>query len=86
MEAYFSLVQQKGLISITGQPMSINCHYIEIIQTLREIGFIATKLVTIPQILNWKKTEIDLMYLYITARLLVPAVEENLNLQEKIEK
>ena len=86
MEAYFNLVQQKGLISIIGQPMSINCHYIENIQTLREIGFIATKPATNPQILIWKKTEIDIIYSYVTARLLVPAVEENLNLQEKIEK
>jgi hypothetical protein len=66
--------------------MSINYLYIENIQTLREIGFIASNPVTSPQILIWKETEIDLIYSYITSRLLVPAVEENLNLQEKIEK
>jgi len=86
MEAYSSLVQQKELISIIGQPMSINYHYIENIPTLREIGFIATKPVTNPQILIWKKTEIDIIYSCITARLLVLAVEEDLNLQEKIEE
>jgi hypothetical protein len=66
--------------------MSINYHYEENIQTLRETGFIATKPVTNPQIVIWKKTDIDVIYSYITVRLLVPAVEENLNLQEKIEK
>jgi hypothetical protein len=64
--------------------MSINYHYIENIQTLREIGFIATKPVTNPQILIWKKSEIYIIFSYIIARFLVPAVEENLNLQEKI--
>lgn len=86
MQAQFILVEQTGLISVIGQPMSINYHYVGNIQSLRETGFIATKPITNPQILIWKKTEIDVIYSYITARLLVPAVEENLNLQEKIEK
>jgi hypothetical protein len=66
--------------------MSINYLYIWNTQTLRETGFIASNPVTNPQILIWKKSEIDLLHSYISSRLLVPAVEENLNLQEKIEK
>jgi hypothetical protein len=56
----------------------------ENIQTLREVRFIATNPITNPQILIWKKTEINAIYSYITARLLVSSVEENCNLQEKI--
>lgn len=36
------------------------------------------------QILIWKETEVNIIYLHITARLLVPSVEENWNLEEKI--
>lgn len=66
--------------------MSINYLFMENIETLREMGFIATKPVTNPQILILERTEIDIIYSCITARLLVPTVEENLKLQEKIEK